>query len=556
MSRNLCTPYLTMMLMVVYSTASEGAIIVDARYTAGQGYVNGDLQFQQGWLGQNLTTVDTSGTGTASLAGATGFRRNVNAAGATGGTGGVASTAGFNPNDVLEITYDYQFTLSGNANINMAVAGIRDEGPNAGNGFDAAPQQGFKTSFNVFQASTGGSVKFFPDLNDNANGDALILDGFDLGIDPTDFLSGGVDLTSDRLRINYKASTDGANNWTVDNFSVTNLDTVTTFNYGGPTQTFSFAGTDAFVAQQLAPNGDAGFLSTTDGVVFEYEVNPPNVTTLLDTHFTSADGYNAGNLAFQEPNGSGNGIWLGQTSAQVDPTGTGTVTSTGGPFDRNLWSLGATGGTGGVPSTNGFNNGDQLLIEYEYQFDLPNGNTLPNLGTIGFRDEGPNAGNGFNASPQQGIKMEYNNFTQEFGGSIKFFPDVNTGGNANALIIDGFNAGIDPNNSLGNGVDLSSDTLRVTYLSTTDGAGNWTITSLDVYNVDTGSTFSYSGNALAFSYSSDDAFYAQLLAQNGNNSLAGTVDAVKYQYISAIPEPAALLLSIISSSLLVVCRRR
>ena len=238
--------------------------VVDADYTSAEGYSSGNLAFQQGWLGQTIAQLDTSGTGTVSSIGGP-WDRNAYGDGATGGAGGIPSSTGFDDQDKLRITFDYQFNLSGNVNTNMANVGIRNEGPNAGNGWDAKPLEGFQMRFNTSQPTSGGTVKIFPDMNDTNDADALLLTGLQLGIDPA---SG--DLVSDNLQIVYEASTDGAGNWSVDSVEIENLTTSTTFVYAGPIQSFSYAATDAFFAQQLAPNGDSGFSGVTDGVRFEY----------------------------------------------------------------------------------------------------------------------------------------------------------------------------------------------------------------------------------------------------------------------------------------------
>ena len=517
--------------------------ILDTDYTAAEGFVDGELQFQQGWLGQTGTIVDSTGTGTVTTdidgAGSGGFLRNSFGAGATGGTGGVASTADFNNGDQLRITLDYQFTLGSNGTTNLAIAGFRDEGPNLGNGFENNPQQGFKINYNTFEATSGGSVKFFPDLADSDNADALIIDGTELGLDAAGEF-GAADFTSDNLQITYLVSTDGADNWTVDSLTVENLDTSTTFEYTGPTQTFTFAGTDAFYGQSLAFANQPNLVATSDAVKFEYLTPPaPPLVTLstpLDTDFTLADGYIDGELAtpnFQQG-------WLGQTGFTVDADGSGTVTvdsSTDG-FKRAVNGVGATGGTGGVPSVADFNNNDFLRITLDYQFTLAANATTKTV-FAGIRDEGPNVGNGFESNPQQGFDGEYNQFgagvgvEPDTGGTVKFWPDLTDTLNADALLIDGYDLGLDPNDSLGGGADLVSDNLQITYLVSTDGADNWTVESFSVENLDTSTTFDYAGPTQTFVFAGTDAFFAfQLTNAGASPGLLGTTDAVKFEYLS------------------------
>ncbi|MEM8945354.1 MAG: hypothetical protein AAGD11_09235 [Planctomycetota bacterium] len=254
-----------------------------------------------------------------------------------------------------------------------------------------------------------------------------------------------------------------------------------------------------------------------------------NVVTILDTTFAADQGYVDGNLQFQEPFGSSSGIWLGQASAQVDSSGSGSASSVGGPFDRNAWSIGATGGQGGVPSVAGFDTDDSLRITFDYQFDLAS-NVNTGLATVGIRDEGPNANNGFEASPQQGFSSTYSAFAD---GSIRLFPDLNDGADlADALIIDAALVGLDPTAGT---PDLISDNLRIVYQASTDGAGNWTVDSFSVENLDSQAIFAYAGPEQSFTFASADAFYSQQLAINGNAGFTGTTDGVKFEYVMAPP---------------------
>ncbi|MEQ8836528.1 MAG: hypothetical protein RID07_06955, partial [Lacipirellulaceae bacterium] len=251
--------------------------ILDTDYTSAEGYNTGNLQAHPEWAGQQIAQIDASGSGTVTSIGGP-FDRNMHSFSPTGGLA-------FNADDSLRITFDYQFNLSGNVNTNMANVGFRNEFPNAGNGFESKPLQGFHMEFNVFESSNGGSVKFFPDLNDTANADALILEGPEVGVNPA-----GGDLVSDNLRITYQASTDGAGNWTVDSLEVENLDTSNTFTYAGPTQTFTYSAADAYFSQQLAPNGDTSFTAVTDGVKYEYTTAGNSVAAASAPARTSESG--------------------------------------------------------------------------------------------------------------------------------------------------------------------------------------------------------------------------------------------------------------------------
>ncbi|MEO1496471.1 MAG: choice-of-anchor Q domain-containing protein [Planctomycetota bacterium] len=234
------------------------------------------------------------------------------------------------------------------------------------------------------------------------------------------------------------------------------------------------------------------------------ELNSPAINAgtpaVLNTSFDT--GYVNGNLRFQQPNGPGNGQWTEQGFAQVDAAA-GTVTSTGGPFDRNMWDVGATGGAGGVPSAAGFNPGDVLDIGFDYRFTLDS-DANRNLLNVGFRDEGPNVGNGFEAGPQQGFSGRF----RAFNDVVQLFPNLNNA--VDPLEIDGALLGLDPA-----GGDLTSDDLRFSYQAVTDGDGNWTVQSFSVRNLATGADYEYTGPEQTFAYTASDAFYSQLLVANG-----------------------------------------
>ncbi|MDP4643845.1 MAG: thrombospondin type 3 repeat-containing protein [Opitutales bacterium] len=258
---------------------SNPLVTLYADFSEANGYVDGNLSGQEGWLGQTNTQVDAT-AGTISNTGA-GYIRTVHGNGVLGSTGGNPATATgtFATGDVISIDYDYQFTLPPAVNSNMVVAGFRGETAS-----DSKPKQGFKLAYNQFSAATGGNIKFWPDLADTVNGDALIIDGSLFGLngagDPG-VGTGAVDLESDDIRISYLAEcTDaGTNAWEVTGFTVTNLTTSQTWSYSGPTQTFTYdddgatvpaTPTEAFFAQQLAPNGQATFTGSSSRVVLKY----------------------------------------------------------------------------------------------------------------------------------------------------------------------------------------------------------------------------------------------------------------------------------------------
>lgn len=221
---------------------------------------------------------------------------------------------------------------------------------------------------------------------------------------------------------------------------------------------------------------------------------------LIDTDFTAADGYVDGLIQFQQPNGAGNGIWLGQKNdttlnPSVDSTGDGTVnvisgsTPTGDAFLRNVWNLGATGATlgGGSPTNevgNGFSLGDKIEFDFEVTYDLGDG-TNRSLSAVGLTDCFATCG--FNASPRAGVKTGYNSFED---GVIKVFSHQARNANAGtdnpfALFLPLADIGMD--NGFTSGLtDYVSDKLMFSYSAeyTDETTNTWTATELVVTNVD------------------------------------------------------------------------
>ena len=241
---------------------------------------------------------------------------------------------------------------------------------------------------------------------------------------------------------------------------------------------------------------------------------------LIDDDFTAAEGYADGKLQFQQPNGDGNGIWLGQFNdpddpnnggtgnPSVDTSGTGTVNvitgspgatpvATGDAFLRNVWNLGATGvGLAGQNETNevggGFNLGDRILIDVQFQFTLPDGVNNHAMFISGVTDCFAQCG--FNAAPRAGIETGVSEFQ---AGSLKVFThfgrSFTTGGdNAFGLIIPlpelGVANGWNPDTMAKDlPTDLDSDMIAISYTAelTDDVNKVWKATELVVTNVTT-----------------------------------------------------------------------
>lgn len=273
--------------LVSFGTANGQVTILDTDFTAAEGFSDGNLQFQNGWLGQNVPQVDSTGTGTVSTTGL--FQRNIFNMGALGGSAGGDGSgegggeahpqpAGFNVGDIITIEHVYSFTLDGTANIGLLQTGARSNFVNGG--FEAAPTLGMKVDYNSFE---DGSLKIFSSFdrfgfNGADNAFALFVEPLDVGVDngwdgvgynnPTDF-------DSDRIKFTWEAVYDGADTWTATEIIVENLDTVTSLAVASidkpeslETVTVTGSGSEAFLGMfQVRGSNSTG---VTDSVKFTY----------------------------------------------------------------------------------------------------------------------------------------------------------------------------------------------------------------------------------------------------------------------------------------------
>ena len=293
----------------------------DTDFTAAEGFSAGALQFQQGWLGQNvngLPSVDPTGDGSVTSDGA--FLRNLYNVGLTGSVAGSddgpgfgtgdGEGAGFNEGDVISIEQELQFTLAdGTSNQALTFTGFRQNFSTGG--FDAAPTVGFKMAYNPFSAESSGSFKLFSNparqgFNGADNPFALIVDGTAIGLDsqPT---GGTADLTSDNLLFTYSAqlTNSASNEWTTTELTITNLDSgfsvSATVDNPMALETFTYTGTDAYLASRWT---DSSASVTTDRISIEYRGTPTlaavESATTQDEDFTSAVGVLAA-FAVEEP---------------------------------------------------------------------------------------------------------------------------------------------------------------------------------------------------------------------------------------------------------------
>ncbi|MEM8945352.1 MAG: hypothetical protein AAGD11_09225 [Planctomycetota bacterium] len=270
--------------------------------------------------------------------------------------------------------------------------------------------------------------------------------------------------------------------------------------------------------------------------------------TVLDTDFTAAEGFADGNLQFQ------NG-WLGQNLPQVDSTGTGTVSITGG-FQRNIFNVGALGGMAGGdgsaegggashPQPAGFNIGDVLRIEHVYSFDLDNV-----AGNVGLLQTGvrPNfVLGGFEAGSVLGTKVDYNSFED---GSLKVFSSFarlgfNGADNPFALFIEPLDVGVDngwDGVAYTNPTDFVSDKIKFTWEAVYDGADTWTATEMIVENVDTATVLGIASvdnpdalETVTVAGSGSEAFLGMHQVRGSNST--GSTDAVTFTYTSSVAGP-------------------
>ena len=258
-----------MALVAVLAASAPAAISYSTDFTAADGFAAGELRWQNGWLGQTGYIVDPTGTGTVTYPSDGNYRRTLYGEGGLGGTGGTPAGGSSSVGDVIEFTAVYQLSFDGaRTNAGPATIGYRDEFSTT---YNAAPKQGVKIEYNQWQDSTGGSVKFFPDMADTDNSDAMILDGTDLGFgvyDPCD--PGAWDGVSDTMQISYQATYQGAGNWQVDSLTVENLATTTVYTYSGATQTYAADYGDYFFAWKFADAGAGVLTGTADAMSYDY----------------------------------------------------------------------------------------------------------------------------------------------------------------------------------------------------------------------------------------------------------------------------------------------
>ncbi len=230
---------LSLAAVVPHANHASAGVIYETDFVTkfdGTGSFNAaNLQFQDGWLGQNFTIVDPTGSGTATTASGGAFPRNLNFNGALGNQAGGAGTGetsgpGFTAGDKIRVTSEVQYEIAGLANAQFSTIGVRNNF--ATGGFNASPIAGMQMFYSSFQSSSGGALKLFGSLSRNGfsgadNAFALITSGLSIGLDP-DGVSGPVDLLSDVLEVSIEMTYLGSDQWQTSDLSLVNVDTATT----------------------------------------------------------------------------------------------------------------------------------------------------------------------------------------------------------------------------------------------------------------------------------------------------------------------------------------
>ncbi len=274
-------------MAVVICVAACGLLSADTVYQSDYSSLNaGELQFQDGWLGQTGSIVDpVAGTVTR---GPGGFLRNVNGNGALGTPIDTLAGPGFKVGDRIKISTSLRYVLGATTNQNLSLIGIRQgfgAGPDLGN-FDAVPlvdAGGIRTAYSSFG---GGSIKVYTNLARQGfegadNAFAVFVTGTEGGFNGAD--AGQSDLMTDLLEFRYEAVFNGVG-FQATQLLVTNLDTNTVVADAAvenpaalEASTYNFG--DAYLAQRLI-SGDAS-TAIQSGVSFEFHPIPEPASLVI-----------------------------------------------------------------------------------------------------------------------------------------------------------------------------------------------------------------------------------------------------------------------------------
>ena len=233
--------------MLVATASAE--VILDTDFTNGS-LADGELSGQDGgmWRAGDAGWTVANGTGATSAI----WSNSMNWASATP----AEADAGF------KITYDFKFDSAmvdwtAPAPVQFARVGLAN--PAEGNGWTSAPVAGFgisqwQHSWTVFNTEmyNGWSGIFVPTA--------------ELGV----VLGGWADLESDDIRVEWEIIKIAGDSWSIDDFTVTNLDTAASWSFdlaATPTQ-FDYAGNLHFGQQALGYSDNGGVAGGGDAFYF------------------------------------------------------------------------------------------------------------------------------------------------------------------------------------------------------------------------------------------------------------------------------------------------
>jgi len=261
---------LSLLAAFLIADVAKAGIVYSTDYSD-PSFVDGNLNGQDGWTGQNIAQVDTANN-KITQTGST-FGRNLHSSSATGG-------AGFLVGDSMTITFDYQYIMDGDTNRDLAQVGfgtpVTNNAPAFTTGFGLRHRE-----FDVNGTPNDGNLQISPN---GAFGSGLHtpIDGQNIGIDYGDpNTDTDDDLMSDRLRITWSITNAGGGIWNLDVFQLENLDTMSVFGYTGNTSTIAFSDNDAQLFQQLERSP---VTAMSEGVTFEYfttAVPEPSTITMF-----------------------------------------------------------------------------------------------------------------------------------------------------------------------------------------------------------------------------------------------------------------------------------
>lgn len=261
---NMCHAFKLLVAVVAASLSAaslQAAEVLETGFIAAEGYSDGPLQFQNGWLGQNVDgqpVVKASGAGVVKSNNP--YLRNLYGKGAHGSTAG-SDTDGVGPGfaigDVFKIEIEVAYDLEDASNVILNATGVRENFSSAG--FNAGPTMGLSVGFSQYDPAKGGSLRVFSNLARSSSSASdvpfgLMIDGHDIGLDPSG-ANGPVDLSSDLLVLTLVLEKTSETQWTATELTVRNKDTGAVLGRASvdkpkALETTEFTGGDAYFASR------------------------------------------------------------------------------------------------------------------------------------------------------------------------------------------------------------------------------------------------------------------------------------------------------------------